>query len=82
MPFIYIIHSSKWNRYYIGSTQDIDQRLKDHNAGRTKSTKHGKPWTMVYFEKFDTLQQARAREAELKRKKSRKYLEFLISSKK
>ena len=43
MFYIYILFSDKTNRYYIGSTDDLDRRLKHHNAGSTPSTKSGAP---------------------------------------
>ena len=79
MAYVYIIHSSKWDRYYVGSCENLQNRLEDHNAGRNKSTRHGKPWTLMSFETYPNNKEARAREAEIKRKKSRKYLEFLIN---
>ncbi|MGB0977843.1 MAG: GIY-YIG nuclease family protein [Croceimicrobium sp.] len=79
MAYIYIIHSSKWDRFYVGSCENIKTRLEDHNAGRNKSTRHGKPWILKYSETYINTKEARSREAEIKRKKSRKYLELLIN---
>ncbi|WP_143732111.1 GIY-YIG nuclease family protein [Pontibacter lucknowensis] len=53
-------------------------RLAQHNAGRNTSTKAGAPWTLRYSETYPITQLARKREAEIKRKKSRKYIEPLI----
>ncbi|WP_041627608.1 GIY-YIG nuclease family protein [Owenweeksia hongkongensis] len=78
--FVYIIYSESWGRYYVDSTQDIETRLEQHNSGRNKSTKGGVPWILKYSESFDEIAYARRRELELKKKKSRKYLEWLISS--
>ncbi len=33
MFFVYIIYSTKLNRYYIGTTDDINRRLNEHNIG-------------------------------------------------
>ena len=76
--FIYILHSSKSNRYYIGSAFDPDKRLIRHNAGATPSTKSGRPWKIVYAEIFPTKTDALKREIYLKKMKSRIYLENLI----
>lgn len=78
MFFTYIIKSEKSGRYYIGSTKDLESRLKRHNTGEMKSTKPFIPYKVVYCEKFETLTEARIRESEIKRRKSRKYIEFLI----
>ncbi len=79
---VYIIFSEKWNQYYIGSTQDLGQRLEQHNNGRNKSTKGGAPWSLKHLEEFSNVAAARKRELEIKKKKSRKFIEWLISSSK
>ncbi|WP_169712772.1 GIY-YIG nuclease family protein, partial [Algoriphagus faecimaris] len=49
MYFVYILSSSKTNKYYVGSTDNLESRLKHHNAGSTPSTKPGAPyWEMKY----------------------------------
>jgi putative endonuclease len=47
---VYIIKSETKGTYYKGSCADFPARLADHNAGRVKSTKHGKPWVKHYVE--------------------------------
>ena len=78
--FVYILYSEKTDRYYIGSTSDIDKRLLKHNLGGTASTRPGRPWKIVYTETLDTKTDALKREKDIKKKKSRKYIEWLISS--
>ena len=56
--YVYILYSNTKDRYYIGSTSDIDERLKRHNAGATQSTKSGKPWKAVYTKQFDSKSEA------------------------
>lgn len=80
MPgYLYILYSESRDRYYIGSTIDLEDRLERHNQGRNKSTKTGLPWVLKYTEEFEKIADARRRELALKKKKSRKYLEWLIS---
>jgi putative endonuclease len=79
MPhFIYILYSEKTDHYYIGSCADIETRLQRHNAGATFSTKHGRPWKVVYSETYDDKTKALKRENYLKSLKSRKFIEILI----
>jgi putative endonuclease len=79
--YIYIIYSEKLDKYYTGSSQNILIRLNDqHNAGRVISTKPGIPWVLRYKEVFETRIEAVRRETQIKKKKSRKYIEWLISS--
>ena len=63
----------------MGSTNDLDRRLAEHDRGKTKYTKYAGPFDLVYQEKFDTLKQARQREYQIKKLKSRKYIEDLIA---
>ena len=67
MPhFVYILYSESLDRYYIGSTADVQQRLSRHNAGATSSTKSGRPWVVVYTETLPTRTMALIRESNLK----------------
>jgi len=52
----------------------------EHNRGKEKFTKTGIPWLLIYKEAFTELKQARQREIYIKKMKSRKYIETLISS--
>ncbi len=78
MYSVYIIYSQKLDRYYVGSTNDLDRRLHDHNRGKTPYSKNGLPWVLRYSEHFETRQEAVRREKEIKKKKSRKFIEALI----
>ena len=76
--FVYILHSKIIDKYYVGSTDDLEWRLKRHNMGWGRFTKRGIPWELVYHENFDTKSEALKREKEIKNKKSRIYIENLI----
>ena len=78
MYFKYIIQSEKTNRFYIGYTKDITKRLERHNDGWSKSTKSGIPWKLVYSKKFTIKSDAIKYERELKRNKSKIYLQKII----
>ena len=79
MYFVYILFSEKLNKYYIGYTKNIESRLELHNHGRETYTSKGAPWKLVYFENLDSELSAIRREREIKAKKSRRYVEWLIS---
>ena len=79
MYFVYILRSERTGRFYVGQTQDVEERLKRHNAGTQSATRSGVPWQVARTEQFDTRAEACAREREIKRKKSRKWIEWLIS---
>ncbi|MBT9483749.1 GIY-YIG nuclease family protein [Sediminibacterium sp.] len=75
-----MIYSESLNKFYTGSCEDLSIRIAQHNAGRNKSTKPGIPWIIKHTEIFNSLKEARAREAQIKKMKSRKYIESLINS--
>ncbi len=77
---VYIIYSQKIDRYYVGHTEDIVKRLGQHNSGISDFTSVSDDWSLVHIEKFISRELARKRELEIKKKKSRKYIERLIIS--
>jgi putative endonuclease len=78
--FGYILCSSRNGSYYVGQTRDLAHRLKLHNAGHECSTKSGVPWKLVFYKEFPTRADATRWEHVVKSKKSRKFIENLISS--
>jgi putative endonuclease len=80
MFYTYIIYSNTLNKYYVGSCQNIEQRLQDHLNSRSKFTKVAKDWELKYFETFSTRSEAYQREMQIKKMKSRKYIETLIKT--
>jgi putative endonuclease len=79
--YVYIIYSISKDKYYTGYTSDIETRLFKHNAGATPSTRPGIPWKMIYSETFENKHDAILRESDIKNRKSRIYIEKLISQK-
>lgn len=65
--YVYLLKSINYNRYYIGQTDNIQNRLKLHNQGRVKSTAPYKPWKLVGYEEYETRNKARYREYQLKK---------------
>ncbi|MBI3627155.1 MAG: GIY-YIG nuclease family protein [Candidatus Sungbacteria bacterium] len=79
MPYVYILISKKDRRYYVGSTTDLDLRLKMHNSGTVTSTRFYRPWQLFYSEQFDTLGEAVSRERKIKSWKKRTAIERLVN---
>ena len=50
--YVYILQSQKDLGYYYGSSNDIHKRVKSHNSGKVRSTKHRRPLKLIYFENF------------------------------
>ena len=79
MPYyVYIIQSGIDGTYYTGSTDNLEDRIVRHNQGRSKYTKSKRPWQLVYSEEHPDRSAAVRRENEIKSKKKRSYIEFLV----
>ena len=66
MFIVYILKNNLTGRHYIGSTNNIDRRISEHNRGHTRSTRQPGSWIVVYKEEFGTLIEARKRERLIK----------------
>ncbi|QAA81498.1 GIY-YIG nuclease family protein [Aequorivita sp. H23M31] len=79
--YVYILYSSAINRYYIGHTgEPIEERLRKHLSNHSGFTSKAKDWEIKYTERFRTKSEAYTRELYIKRKKSVKFIQNLISS--
>ena len=58
-------------------TIDFEKRIKQHNAGYTKSTKAYRPWKKVLIEEFNDSYSARLREKYLKSGIGREYIKYI-----
>ena len=76
--FVYVIQSEIDNRLYKGLTKNLERRVKDHNSGKTKSTKPFKPWKIVYFEEHQDLDEARKREKFFKSGEGRELIKNML----
>ena len=64
--------------YYCGWTNDLDKRLRAHNAGTaSKYTRSRQPVVLVYYESFATRHEAMSREAQIKRMKRSEKLKLI-----
>lgn len=62
MWFVYILYSATSDRYYVGYTADVRERVCQHNDGWGRYTRRGIPWGVVYTEQFATKRAAIQRE--------------------
>ena len=58
MAFVYVLKSKKDNRFYIGSTTDLNRRLKQHQSGYVQSTKTRLPIELYAYQFCDTIKEA------------------------
>ena len=66
MFYVYLLKSKKDGKCYIGSTNDLKRRFKEHNSGKLFSTKNRRPLILIYYEAFRSEKDARKREQSLK----------------
>jgi putative endonuclease len=81
MKFIvYILFSKSKNRFYIGFTSDLEQRLIRHNQKSKGFTGNVNDWKVVYIENYNTKEEAQKRELQIKSWKSSVKIKALISN--
>ena len=78
MYYLYIAQSKKNGRYYIGSTNEPERRIIEHNAGKTKSLHYLRPLEIVFCTGYPTISEAHQMEMRLKRWKNRKIFDQII----
>jgi putative endonuclease len=72
--YVYVLKSEKDGKHYVGYTEDIKRRLKDHNAGRVPSTRKRRPLILIYWEGCLNQQDATTREKYLKTAWGKRYI--------
>jgi len=67
MFYVYVIKSKKDSSIYIGYTNDLVRRIKEHNAGKSEYTKNKYPYELIYYESYKSISDAKYREKNLKK---------------
>jgi len=70
--FVYVLKSSTDGKFYIGCSDDVERRIKEHNSGYTRSTKGRGPFVLLGQKGYDSRKEALEAEKWLKRQKDRK----------
>ncbi|MBK9098578.1 MAG: GIY-YIG nuclease family protein [bacterium] len=78
--FVYILKSMNDEKTYIGMTNDIERRLKEHNSGKNIYTKKYTPWEVIYKEVVADRASARKREKYFKSAAGRRKLKILLNN--
>lgn len=77
MNYTYIVECSDGS-LYTGWTNDLDKRIRAHNAGKgAKYTKSRRPVSLVYHEEFQTREEAMRREWEIKQMTREKKMKMI-----
>lgn len=74
MQYVYVLHSQRDGKLYIGCTNDLRRRLSEHNDGLVESTKQRVPLKLIYYESCLNLRDAFHREKYLKSTYGHRYI--------
>ena len=74
MFYVYLLHSTKDNGFYIGFSTDLKRRLSEHKRGPPFATKSRGPWKLIYYEAYTQREDAEGRERFLKSGAGRRFL--------
>ena len=66
MYFFYVLKSKKDSELYFGYSEDLRDRLMQHNSGKVPSTRLKRPLTLVYYEAYISQSEAKHREHSIK----------------
>ncbi len=78
MDSVYILISLKDRKLYTGLSNDVEKRIKQHNDGLVRSTKHRRPFALIHKEDFATRKEAAIREKFFKSGVGREILRQLL----
>ncbi|MBQ8637690.1 MAG: GIY-YIG nuclease family protein [Lachnospiraceae bacterium] len=79
MNYVYIVRCRD-KSLYTGWTNHLEERIRAHNEGHgAKYTRSRRPVELVYWESFETKQEAMKREAAIKRMSRQQKLELVSS---
>jgi len=76
--WVYAISSLHRKYIYVGLTDDLERRFKQHNTGQNPTTKPYLPFKIIHTEKFETRIEAREREKKLKSGSGKEFLKGLL----
>jgi len=74
---VYVIRNAT-GKFYIGLSENVSERLKQHNQGVSKWTRNRGPWSLIWTSEVMTLSAARKLENRFKRQKGGHGFEQLI----
>ena len=78
--YVYVLQSFKDGLFYIGSTNDLKRRLREHQQGKNISTEKRLPLELIYFEAHRSKKDAERRENYFKTTKGKVTLRQLLRS--
>ena len=79
MFHVYVLRSITTGRRCVGSCENVEERVRRHNAGHSKATRHGLPWVLLHSESFSNRAEAARRERYFKTGRGRDELDRLTA---
>jgi putative endonuclease len=76
--YVYLLESEIDGIWYVGLSANVEQRLKQHNSGKSKFTKGHIPWKLLYKEKVGALDEARKKEKYYKSSSGKRRLKKIL----
>jgi putative endonuclease len=77
MYYTYILRCTTDGSFYKGHTNNLNDRLKQHNSGKSDYTSRKGPWEIFYYEEFNTRDEAIKREKYFKSAAGRRFIQKL-----
>jgi len=77
MFYTYILYSFSKCKFYVGQTNNINDRIVRHNSGNVKSTKYGFPWKIVLHFEFNSITESMDLENKIKKRGASRFLESI-----
>jgi len=74
MFYVYVLKSTKDKQFYVGYTNDLEQRILAHEAGKVYSTRRRRPIELIYYEACRQNRDALRREKYLKTTYGKRYI--------
>jgi len=82
MFYAYVLKSNFKDYYYKGHCSNLDVRIQQHNAGKTKSLRPYLPVELIYFEAFDKKEPSIEAEKNFKTAACRRFLRNKLATNK
>jgi len=75
MVYVYILYSTSLGKFYVGSTDNIERRIDQHNSGRSNFSSKGIPWKLITRIECKNRSEAMGLEIQIKKRGIKRYLE-------
>lgn len=76
--YVYVLRSLVRDWIYVGYSENIRQRLSEHNSGKSSSTSKFKPYELIHYEAIRNMKDAKRREIYLKTTKGKTTLRTML----